>query len=122
MRARRLEFCVRWIAPMSRTSPLQHCRRPALRAWVAPLLVVLLLLAEAFAVTHPYDSAAHSNGQSCAECLSVATFSAGAVAAPLALHLPAPVPLFVTAVAVVLFSTVPTRRYARGPPTVSFTR
>lgn len=107
---------------MSTPSPLQDCRRLALRAWVAPLLVVLLLLAEAFAVTHPYDSAAHSNGQSCAECLSVASFSAGAVATPLTFPVPMAVPLFVVAVVVALFSAVPTRRYARGPPTVSFAR
>lgn len=107
---------------MSRAAPLQQCRRPTLRAWVAGLLVALLLLAETFAVTHPYDSAAHANGQSCAECLLTASFGAGAIATPLTLHLPAAVPLLAAVVLLALFSAAPARRYARGPPVGSFTR
>jgi hypothetical protein len=105
---------------MSPAAPLQQCRRPALRAWVGALLVAFLLLAETFAVTHPYDSAAHSNGQSCAECLLTASFGAGAVATPLTLHVPLALPLLAAVAILVLFSAAPARRYARGPPIGSF--
>lgn len=106
---------------MSHAAPLQQCRRPAPRAWVAALLMTFLLIAETFAVTHPYDSAAHSNGQSCAECLLTASFGAGAVPTPLALDLPVTLPLLAAVAILVLFSAAPVRRYARGPPAATFT-
>lgn len=106
---------------MSQTNPLQQCRRPALRAWLGALLVAFLLVAETFAVTHPYDTAAHGSGQSCDECLLTASFGAAAVATPLTLHVPTALPLLVAVVVLVLFSAAPVRQYARGPPSGSFT-
>jgi hypothetical protein len=69
----------------------------------------------------PFDSAAHTDGQPCTVCLSTATFGAGAVASPPGLDLDAATPMVVAIATVVFFSTAPTRRYARGPPVVSFT-
>jgi hypothetical protein len=105
---------------MSRPSVLQRCRNPTWKTWLGAALVVWLLLAESLAVTHPYDLAAHTDGQPCAICLSVADLGAGAVAADLAFAIDAGAPLIVVAVVFVLWSSVPARRYARGPPSVSF--
>jgi hypothetical protein len=105
---------------MSHASPLPQFRRPALSGWLGAWLAVLLILAGTFAVTHAYDSAAHTNGQSCAECLSTASFSAAAAATPLTFHLPLPAPLFFAVVVAVFVSAAPVHRYARGPPVVSF--
>jgi hypothetical protein len=53
--------------------------------------------------------------------LSVADLGAGAAAADAGFALlDAAAPLLVAAVVLVLFSSVPLRRYARGPPSVSF--
>ena len=105
---------------MSRANPLRQCRRPTIKSWVGALLVVLLLVAEAFAVTHAYDSAAHSNGQQCAVCVSAASFSAGAISGPVQVDIVVAPPVVVVAVLAVLFTVVPTRRYARGPPVIPF--
>jgi hypothetical protein len=107
---------------MSRANPLRQCRRPTVKSWVGGLLVLLLLVAEAFAVTHSYDSAAHANGQPCAVCVSAASFGAGGISKPLQVDIVVATPVVVVAVLAVLFTVVPTRRYARGPPVVSFTR
>jgi hypothetical protein len=80
-----------------------------------------LLVAGAFAVTHPYDSAAHENGQSCSVCLTAASFSAGAVGAPVQVDVAVATAIVVVAAVIAPFTVVPTRRYARGPPVVSFT-
>jgi hypothetical protein len=106
---------------MQRTSVVQRCRRATWKTWLGAALAVWLLLAEAFAVTHAYDSAAHANGQACATCIASASFSAGNLSAPLALESAAAPALLVAAAALVFVSVVPTRRYARGPPRVSFT-
>ncbi len=105
---------------MHRRSPLQSCRNARLNTWLGAALVVWLLLAESLAVTHPFDLAAHADGQPCAICLSVADLGAGAAAADLAFVIEAGAPLIVVAVVLVLWSSVPVRRYARGPPSVSF--
>lgn len=105
---------------MQRRSVMQRCRSAAWKTWLGAALALWLLLAESFAVTHPFDQAAHSDGQPCAVCLSIAHFGASAVAADVAFVLDAAVPLLAVVVTLVFFSAVPVRRYARGPPVVSF--
>jgi hypothetical protein len=105
---------------MSHASLLQQCRRPALSGRLGAWLALLLMVAGTFAVTHDYDSAAHTNGQSCAECLSTASFSAAAAATPPAFHLPLAAPLFFAVVVAAFVSAARVHRYARGPPVVSF--
>jgi hypothetical protein len=105
---------------MNRAALLQQCRRPGLRARVGAAVAVLLLLAATFAVTHPLDSAAHANGQSCTVCLSAAALGAADVAAPPQLTFGVATPELVASVGAVLVSLAPLRRFARGPPTVSF--
>ena len=105
---------------MDRVALLRECRRPTFKSWVGAALVVLLLLGESFAVTHPFDSAAHTNGQPCAVCVSVAHLGHGAVSASVPLALEVATPVFVATVVAVFVAIVPARRYARGPPLVSF--
>jgi VIT1/CCC1 family predicted Fe2+/Mn2+ transporter len=106
---------------MQRSSIMQRCRRATWKTWLGAALTVWLLLAESFAVAHQYDSAAHANGQDCAICVGAASFGAAAPATPLVFALEALAVALVAAVLVVFFSAAPTRRYARGPPAVSFT-
>lgn len=102
-------------------SVLQRCRGATWKSWLGAALTVWLLLAESFAIAHQYDSAAHANGQACAVCVGAASFSAGAVPTPLAFEPAVFGAVLVAAVVLVFVSVVPTRRYARGPPAVSFT-
>lgn len=100
---------------------MQQCRRASWKTWLGAALAVSLLLAEAFAVSHEYDSAAHTNGQACAVCVAAASFGAGNCAAPLNFE-PVVASTFVAvATGIVFLAVVPARRYARGPPRVSFT-
>jgi hypothetical protein len=105
---------------MQRRSLLQRNNAP----WKTGLgiaLAVWLMLAESFALAHQYDSAAHSTGESCAICVSAAGFGSANVAAPVHVE-PLVAASFIDATTgIVFFSAVPTRRYARGPPAVSFT-
>ena len=55
--------------------------RASCKTWLGAALAVWLLLAESFAVTHPFDQAAHTDGQPCAVCLGLADLGAGAAAA-----------------------------------------
>jgi hypothetical protein len=80
------------------------------------VLVGLLIVAEAFAATHQLDSAAHSNGEPCNICVSVASLGAGAVAQVVEFGVDLSHPTFVAVDGSVLVSSVPTRRSARGPP------
>jgi hypothetical protein len=105
---------------MQRQSLMRRCRSATRKTWLGAALVALLLLAESFAVTHPVDRAAHTDGQPCAVCLSVADLGAGAVSANIEFVLELFAPLAALAVVLVLLSSVPPRRYARGPPSVSF--
>jgi hypothetical protein len=91
------------------------------KTWLGAVLAICLLLAESFAFTHELDAVAHDNGQLCAVCVSAASFGAANVTA--AVHFePAIATSFVVATAGVVFlSVAPARRYARGPPSVSFT-
>jgi hypothetical protein len=104
-----------------RSCLLHRCRQATWKTWLGVALSCWLLAAEAFAVMHEYDSAGHANGQACAVCVGAASFAAGNVAAPQ--HFDLTIATFVIAIAAgfVLLSAVPVRRYARGPPRVSFT-
>jgi VIT1/CCC1 family predicted Fe2+/Mn2+ transporter len=106
---------------MQRSSMLQRCRRATWKTWLGAALTVWLLLAESFAIAHQYDSAAHANGQDCAICVGAASFGAATPATPLVFALEALAAAFVAAVVIVFVSAAPVRRYARGPPAVSFT-
>jgi hypothetical protein len=99
---------------------MHRFRAAAWKTWLGAALAVWLLLAESFAIAHELDAAAHDNGQACAVCVSAASFGAGAAAVPF--HFEAVVTAATVVVAVLLaFSSVtPGRRYARGPPVVSF--
>ena len=105
---------------MTRPAVLRECRRPAFKSWVGAALVAFLLLTQALAVTHPLDFAAHDNGQPCAVCVSVTHLGHGAASTPVVFALETAAPPFIPSVAVAFVSIVPSRRYARGPPAVSF--
>lgn len=104
---------------MTRHVSLRQSSGATRRAWLGALAVTLLL-AESLALTHPLDSAAHTNGQPCSICLSVATVGAGAVSTQTPIHLDAATPTLVAVVAAALVSHPVQRRFARGPPAVSF--
>jgi hypothetical protein len=106
---------------MQRSSVIQRFRRVASTTWLGAALAAWLLLAEAFAITHQYDSAAHANNQDCAVCVSAASFAAGTVSAPVHFEPTLAAAVVAVAAGIVFLSVVPTRRYARGPPVVSFT-
>jgi hypothetical protein len=106
---------------MQRQPLMRRCRNATWKTWLGGALAVWLLLAESFAVVHAYDSAAHSNGQLCAVCVTAASFSSAAVGAPVQVDVAVATPIVVFAVVFVVFAAVPTRRYARGPPARSFT-
>jgi len=98
---------------------MQRCRNATWKTWLGAALAVWLLLAEAFAVAHEYES--HANGQVCAVCVSAASFTAGNVSSPVHFEPTIATAFVVVAAGIVFLSVVPTRRYARGPPRVSFT-
>src|SRR5688500_3023485 len=106
---------------MQQRGTMQRFRNAASKTWLGAALAVFLLLAESFAVTHELDTSTHANGEVCAACVSAASF--GAANAGAALHIvPAIATSPIVATAGIVFSAVvPTRRYARGPPSVSFT-
>ena len=106
---------------MHRKGALQRFRNAAGKTWLGAALAVSLLLAESFALTHEFDTAAHDNGQACAVCVGAASFGVGAVSAPLHFEPTISTSFVVVATGIVFLSVVPTRRYARGPPAVSFT-
>ena len=100
---------------------MQRFRTATWKTWLGAALAVWLLLAESFALTHELDTAAHDNGQACAVCVGAASFGAGAVSAPVHFEPTIATSFVVVAAGIVFLSVVPTRRYARGPPAVSFT-
>jgi hypothetical protein len=106
---------------MQRSSIIQRCRRATWKTWLGAALTLWLLLAESFAIAHQYDSAAHANGQDCAICVGAASFGTAAPATPLVFAPEVAAAALVAAVFLVFVSAAPTRRYARGPPAVSFT-
>jgi hypothetical protein len=99
---------------------MRRCREAAWKKWLGAALVVWLLLAESLAVTHPLDQAAHADGQPCAVCVGAASFGAAAVPETPTFAPIIAAAVVAAAVALVLRSAVPARRYARGPPAVSF--
>jgi hypothetical protein len=99
---------------------MQRARGVAWKTWLAAALVVWLLLAESFAFTHQYADG-HTNNQDCAVCVGAASLGAGAVSAPVHFAPTIAASFVVVAAGIVFLSAVPTRRYARGPPVVSFT-
>jgi uncharacterized membrane protein YjjB (DUF3815 family) len=105
---------------MKRRGTFRRFRNAASKTWLGASLAVFLLLAESLAVTHPLDFAAHDNGQSCAVCVSVTHLGHGATSTPIEFSLEAAAPSFVASVAIAFVSVSPSRRYARGPPAVSF--
>jgi hypothetical protein len=106
---------------MQWSSIMQRCRRATWKTWLGAVLTVWLLLAESFAIAHQYDSAAHANGQNCAICVGAASFDAAAPATPLVFAPQVAAAALVAAIFLVFVSAAPARRYARGPPAVSFT-
>jgi hypothetical protein len=106
---------------MQRSGTMQRLRSATWKTWLVAVLAAWLLFAESFALTHDLDASAHANGQSCAVCVSLASFGAGAVSVPMPFEPVIAASFVVAAAGIVFLSTVPTRRYARGPPTVSFT-
>ena len=105
---------------MQRKALIRRRRTDPWQTWLGAVLVAWLLLAESFAVTHVLDRAAHGDGQPCVVCLSVADLGTGAVAADVALVINVGTTVIVSAVVLTVMSRVPARRYARGPPSVSF--
>jgi hypothetical protein len=106
---------------MRRSSLMQRDRTATWKTWLGVALAAWLLVAESFALAHQYDSTAHANGQDCAVCVSAASFGAGNVSVPVHLEPSTAAAFIVVAAGIVFLSAVPTRRYARGPPAVSFT-
>jgi hypothetical protein len=96
-------------------------RRTALKPWLGGALAVVLLVAQWFAFAHEYDAAAHSNGGACAICVTAASFGAANVAAAVHFEPAVAASFIVVAAGIVFLTVVPARRYARGPPSVSFT-
>jgi hypothetical protein len=90
------------------------------KTWFGAALALWLLVAQAFAVAHEYDTASHANGEDCAICFGAATFGAGNVASPISFEPVIATAFIVVAGHILFLSAVPTRRYARGPPHVSF--
>ena len=105
---------------MQRKALMRRCRTAPWQTWLGAVLVAWLLLAESFAVTHVLDRAAHGDGQPCVICLSVADLGTGAVPADVAFVISVGTTRIVCAVVLAVMSRVPTRRHARGPPSVSF--
>lgn len=105
---------------MQQMGTMRRFRNAASKAWLGAALVVSMLLAESFAFAHELDAAAHDNGQVCAVCVGAASLGAGAVAVPFHFEPVIAVTAIVITVLVALSSVIPNRRYARGPPAVSF--
>jgi hypothetical protein len=106
---------------MRRRSLLQRYGNATWKTWLGAALAAWLLLAGSFAVAHEMDFAGHANNQDCAVCISVASFGAGAVSVLVHFEPAISASFVVVAAGIVFLSAVPTRRYARGPPAVSFT-
>ena len=105
---------------MQRPPLMQRYRDATWKTWLGAALIVWLLLAESFALAHQYSSG-HANNPDCAVCVGAATFGAAAVSLPVRFEPVVAAPFIAVAAGIVLLSAVPARRYARGPPAVSFT-
>lgn len=107
--ARRMNFVRRHVA--SRMSLASVLRAAALAA--------VLLVAETFAVVHPLDLAAHSNGEPCKICVSVASVGTAAVAQPIVFAVDAASPALIVPPVSVPAAARRFRPTARGPPFAS---
>jgi hypothetical protein len=74
---------------------------------------------ETFAVVHPLDLAAHSNGEPCKICVGVASLGNAAVASLPVFAIDSASPALVEAPFIVRICALPVRQSARGPPSVS---
>jgi hypothetical protein len=90
--------------------------KPALKT---AALVCVLLAAEAFAVVHPLDLDAHSTGEPCKICISVASFGSATVAALAGFVIDASSPQLDSVPFIVTTRSRPTSHFARGPPRAS---
>jgi hypothetical protein len=106
---------------MQRMAPMQRFRIAASKTWLGAVLATCLLLAEVSALSHEYDSAAHANGEVCAICVTAASFGAANIAASVHVEPAIAASFIVVAAGIVFLSVMPARRYARGPPSFSFT-
>jgi hypothetical protein len=86
---------------------------------LAGLLVVLLLVAEAFAAAHLLDRDAHAGKDPCKICLSIAPFGSAAPAHAAPLVVPTAEPLLPAEQPVAVVEVAPRSPVARGPPAVS---
>jgi hypothetical protein len=82
-------------------------------------LALVLLAAETFAVVHPVDLAAHSNGEPCKICVSVAGVGTGTVAQPFVFTVDAAPPALAAEPSLVVVAAQRVRPTARGPPLAS---
>ncbi len=85
----------------------------------AAVLVLALLVAETFATVHPLDLDAHSSGEPCKICVSVASFGAATVAKAFVFSVDAATPRLVATLPLIPVSAQPIRAKARGPPLAS---
>lgn len=106
---------------MPQRGAIHRLRKTASKTWLGAMLAVCLLVAESFALAHEYDSAAHGNGEVCAICVTAASFGAANVTAAIHIEPAIAASFLVAAAGIVFLAVVPARRYARGPPSSSFT-
>jgi hypothetical protein len=91
-------------------------RPTALRSWLVAAWLCTLVAVETFAVVHPLDLAAHSNGEPCKICVSAASLD-NVVAADVVVFSPEPADANVDAAPALSFrSAAPIRQTARAPP------
>jgi hypothetical protein len=91
----------------------------ALRSWLVAGFLCSLLAVETFAVVHPLDLAAHSNGEPCKICVGAASLDHAVAADAPILSLEPAVADAVAATGLAFRSTAPVRQAARGPPLLS---
>jgi hypothetical protein len=99
---------------------MQQAGRATRKPWFVAALIAWLAVAESFAVAHEYDTAAHSSGQACTVCVGAASLGACDVAALVQIEPNTAASFVAVADAIVFVSVVHVRRYARGPPVLSF--
>jgi hypothetical protein len=79
-------------------------------------LALVLLVAEAFALTHPFDQDAHQTDEPCKICISVAAVDSAAVAKAAAFSVDNPSPSLAVTAAGRSARTRLVTQFARGPP------
>jgi hypothetical protein len=94
-------------------------RSTALRSWLAGGWLCALIAVQTFAVVHPLDLAAHTNGEACKICVGVAGLGSAAIGAVPVLAIDVATPEPVRAPLIPRASVEPVRQSARGPPSAS---